>query len=126
MSKILVVEDDKKIALALSLRLKAKGHEVLVAYDALAGLAQATQKKPELVLLDVGMPAGGGFAVAERMQNLTSTIGIPFIFLTASKDPLSRSRAMELGAAAYFEKPYDAEELLMTIDKVLQPGNARA
>jgi DNA-binding response OmpR family regulator len=126
MSKILVVEDDKKIALALSLRLKAKGHEVLVAYDALAGLTQATQKKPELVLLDIGMPAGGGFTLAERMQHLTSTIGIPFIFLTASKDPASRARATELGAAAYFEKPYDPEQLLMTIDKVLATGNTRA
>jgi DNA-binding response OmpR family regulator len=62
MPKILVVEDDKKIALALSVRLKAKGHEVLIAHDALGGLTMANQKKPDLVLLDIGMPAGGGFA----------------------------------------------------------------
>jgi DNA-binding response OmpR family regulator len=119
MPKILVVEDDKKIALALSVRLKSKGHEVLIAQDALGGLNLASQKKPDLVLLDIGMPAGGGFGLAEKMQNLSATIGIPFIFLTASKDTEYRARAMQLGAAAYFEKPYDSEELLSTIDKVL-------
>jgi len=122
MSKILVVEDDRKIALALSVRLKAKGHEVMVAYDALGGLTQASQKRPELVLLDIGMPAGGGFSLVERMQNLASTVGIPFIFLTASKDPASRARAIELGAAGYFQKPYDPEELLMAIEKTLRAG----
>jgi DNA-binding response OmpR family regulator len=48
-----------------------------------------------------------------------STIGIPFHFFTASTEPANRSRAMELGAAAYFQKPYDLDELLSTIDKVL-------
>jgi DNA-binding response OmpR family regulator len=48
-----------------------------------------------------------------------STIGIPFIFLTASKDAEYRKRAAELGAAAYFEKPYDPEQLLTTIESIL-------
>jgi CheY-like chemotaxis protein len=57
--------------------------------------------------------------LAEKMQNLASTIGTPFIFLTASKDAGYRERAKELGAAAYFEKPYESEELLATIDRIL-------
>jgi DNA-binding response OmpR family regulator len=119
MPKILIVEDDKTIALALTVRLKAKGHEVFVAQDAFAGLSLASTKKPDMVLLDIGMPAGGGFGLAEKMQNLAATVGIPFIFLTASKDPQYRKRAEALGAAAYVEKPYDADELLATIDRVL-------
>jgi DNA-binding response OmpR family regulator len=119
MAKILVVEDDKKIALALMVRLRAKGHDVSIAQDALAGLNLANTQKPNLVLLDIGMPAGGGFGLAEKMQNLSATAGTPIIFLTASKDPQYRKRAEELGAAAYVEKPYDADDLLATIDRVL-------
>lgn len=89
------------------------------AQDALVGLSVASRKRPDLVLLDIGMPAGGGFGIAEKMQNLAATVGIPIIFLTASKDPQYRKRAETLGAAAYVEKPYDADEPLATIDRVL-------
>lgn len=126
MPKVLIVEDDKKIALALSLRLKAKGYEVAFAQDAMAGLNMANREKPDLVLLDISMPAGGGFHVAERMQSLSGTVGIPIIFLTASKDPSYKTRATELGAAAYFEKPYEPEELLSTIERVLSGGQAQS
>jgi DNA-binding response OmpR family regulator len=119
MSKILVVEDDKAIALALSVRLKAHGHEVSVSYDAMGGLIQARQNKPDLVLLDIGMPAGGGFGLAEKMQNLPGVAGTPFIFLTASSKPEYRTRAMELGAAAYFSKPFDSKALLDAIENTL-------
>jgi len=119
MPKILVVEDDKKLAHALSLRLRAKRYEVKVAYDAVGGVMVARKEKPDLVLLDISMPAGGGFTVAERMQNLASTAGIPIIFLTASNDPACRRRAMNLGAAAFLEKPYEMAELLAAIQRAL-------
>lgn len=123
MAKILVVEDDKKISMALALRLKSKGYEVLAAYDALGGVQAATKNKPDLILMDISMPAGGGFTAAERIQNLASTVGTPMIFMTASKDPTFRKRAEEAGCVAYFEKPYDAEELMATIAQTL--GGAR-
>ncbi len=119
MPKILVVEDDKKLALALSLRLRAKRYDVKVAYDALNGVMVANKERPDLVLLDISLPAGGGFTVAERMQNLASTVGIPIIFLTASNDPAHRHRARELGAAAFLEKPYEIEDLLEAIKRAL-------
>ena len=124
MPKVLIIEDDKKIALALSVRLKAKGYEVSIAQDSVTGLNMATRQRPDIVLLDITMPGGGGFLVAERMQNLAGTVGTPVIFLTASKDPSFRKRADELGAAAYIEKPYEPEELLSTIERVLGGSTA--
>jgi DNA-binding response OmpR family regulator len=118
--RILVIEDDRKIAMALTLRLKSAGYEATAAYDALTGVNAALNNPTDLVLLDISLPAGDGFAAAEKLQALSHT-SIPIIFITASKQPNYRERAMELGAVGYFEKPYEAEKLLIAIQNVLNP-----
>jgi CheY-like chemotaxis protein len=117
--KVLVVEDDKRIVMALAVRLKGKGYDVVAAYDAVMAMSIAMQHRPDLVLLDISMPGGNGFMVAERLQNEASTAGIPLIFLTASKQPGLRENAQDLGAVGFFEKPYEAEDLLAAIDGAL-------
>ena len=114
--KILIVEDDRKIAMALALRFKSAGYDTTLAYDALSGVSTAARLCPDLVLLDISMPAGNGFSVAERVKG-TAAKPTPIIFLTASKQPGFRERAMELGAAGYFEKPYEAEDLLAAVHR---------
>jgi DNA-binding response OmpR family regulator len=116
--EILIIEDDEKIAMALALRLKAAGYRATMAYDALTGLNAAVSNPPDLVLLDISMPAGNGFSVAERIQALIPT-PTPIIFLTASKQPGFKEKAKELGAAGYLEKPYEADELFGTIRQAL-------
>jgi DNA-binding response OmpR family regulator len=116
--QILIIEDDPKIAMALAVRLKAAGYEATTTYDALTGLSAAVRNPPALVLLDISMPAGDGFSVAERIQALIPT-PTPIIFLTASKQPGFKEKAKELGAAGYFEKPYEAEELFGAIREAL-------
>jgi DNA-binding response OmpR family regulator len=116
--QVLIIEDDQKIAMALALRLKAAGYGTTTAYDALTGLKAAINNPPALVLLDISMPAGDGFSVAERIQSLIPT-PTPIIFLTASKKPDFREKAKKLGAAGYFEKPYEAEELFGAIRQAL-------
>jgi CheY-like chemotaxis protein len=115
MKKILIVEDDQNIAKALSVRLKSARYEVTVAPDAVLGIISAVKTQPDLVLLDISLPAGTGFTVADRIQELLPT-ATPFIFLTASKQPGLREKAKDVGAAGFFEKPYDAEELLAAIE----------
>jgi len=117
--KILVVEDDKRIVMALAVRLKGKGYNVVAAYDAVMAMSIAMQHRPDLVLLDISMPGGNGFMVAKRLQNEATTAGIPLIFLTASKQPGLRENAQDLGAVGFFEKPYEAEDLLAAIDGAL-------
>src|SRR5687767_7620153 len=119
MKKILIIDDDKTVAFALVIKLKAVGYEVHVAYDAMIGVNTAVQQRPDLIVLDIAMPAGGGFSVAERLQNIASTCGTPIVFITAHKDPALKKRALELGAAAYFEKPYNVEELVAAIRQTL-------
>lgn len=118
MKKILIVEDDQNIAKALAIRLKAHGYGVTVAPDAVTGVESAVRTEPDLVLLDISMPAGDGFTVAERIQTLIPG-ETPMIFLTASRKPGLRERAQELGAAAFFHKPFEAQDILGAIQLAL-------
>ena len=72
MKKILIVEDDPNIAAALSIRLKSSGYKVTVASDAMFGVSSAVSIQPDLALLDITLPAGNGFSVANRIQHLPS------------------------------------------------------
>lgn len=118
MKKILIVEDDANISKALSIRLKSWGYQVRSAPDALSSVEVAMQFEPDLLLLDISIPAGDGFSVGERLQTLLPK-QMPMIFITASRNPELRERAKEIGAAAFFQKPYDAEELRYRIELAL-------
>jgi len=98
MNKILVVEDDAKIAAALRIRLEAGGYQVVAAGDGFSGLKMTMTHRPNLILLDIMMPVGMGFSVAERLKDL-GLGDIPIIFITASKRAGLRKTAQQLGAA---------------------------
>jgi len=116
MKKILIVEDDQKIAMALMIRLTANGYNASVASDAIAGASQARVIKPDLILLDISMPGGNGFQLAETFHRIPETNGTPIIFITASKSPELEQKVVELGAIGLFEKPFDTEKLLAFIE----------
>ncbi len=116
--KILLVEDDPNISKALSIRLKHRGYETTVAPDGTTAVETAVKLQPDLALLDISLPAGNGFTVAERIQALLPK-ATPLIFLTASKQPGLREKAQELGAQAFFQKPYEAEDVLGAIQIAL-------
>ena len=125
MKKILVVDDDPNIVTALTVRLQAAGYEVSSAPDSFKGLQAAITSPPDLILLDVCLPAVIGFAVARRLQEL-GLERIPVIFITASKKEGLRAAAKDLGAAGYLEKPYEARELLALIAQVLRESERAA
>src|SRR5437867_12244764 len=113
-----MVEDDQKVAWALAVRMKAAGFETTVANDALSGVRSAVNSQPDAVVLDISLPAGDGFAVAERIQANIPT-PTPIIFLTASQRPEFRQRAQQLGAVGFFEKPYEAHALVAKLRQAL-------
>ncbi|MEI6972383.1 MAG: response regulator transcription factor [bacterium] len=119
MKRILIIEDDQKIALAIAVRLKANGYEVHTAYDALTGLDAAVKLRPDLLILDISLPGGSGFDVAEKIRNIISTSSTPVIFVTASRKPEFVTRAAALGAVAFILKPFSNGELLSDVRHAL-------
>lgn len=121
MKKILVVDDDPKICKGLNIRLKFAGYEVRSAEDGVVGLKLAREFKPDLVILDIMMPVGGGFSVAYRLREQAPEL--PVIFITASKQPQLREMTEKLGAVSFFEKPYEFEELLAAVKEASKSGS---
>ena len=119
MATILIVDDDRNISKALNLRLEAAGFDVIVAHDARRALARVKTAWPDLALLDISMPGGTGFDLAEKLRESKRGQRLPIIFITASKLHSLRGRAEALGAAAFIEKPYDPVYLVETIHKSL-------
>jgi len=113
--KILVVDDDPDLLRAMRLRLRANDYDITTASDGYMAIAAAQKERPDLILLDVGLPAGDGFVVLERLQQSDALSAIPVIVVSARDPQNNEERALKAGAAAYFQKPADNEELLNVI-----------
>jgi len=118
--RILVVDDERDFVEMLKLRLEASGYEVIPAFDGIQGVSFASRKKPDLILLDVMMPAGSGYLVCERLKMSSSTRSIPIIFLTAKSQPEDEAKAYSVGAKYFLTKPYEPELLLETVEEALE------
>ena len=117
---ILIVDDEPQIALLLNARLRANGYQVLVAYDALQGFQIAVKGSPDLILLDIRMPAGGGAGIFENLRNNVKTALIPVIFMTAHPSADLEKACLDSGAADFIAKPFDPEDMLRRVKKALK------
>ena len=117
--KILIIDDDEHLLLGLTARLKTNGHAVVWASDAVTAISVARKEAPDLVILDLGLPAGDGFLVLDRMRALSDLVAIPVIVLSARDPADNKKRALDAGAEAYFQKPPDNHEFLMAIRRAL-------
>lgn len=102
-------------------RLKSAGHEVVGARDGTSAISTARQELPDLVLLDLGLPAGDGFVVLKRLQMLIQTTTIPVIVVSARDPAGNRDAALKAGAVAYLQKPLETDVLLKVISALLNP-----
>lgn len=123
--KILVVDDDPDLVRALRLRLRANNYEVTTATDGYTAIASAQKDRPALIILDLGLPVGDGFVVLDRLQNIDALSGVPVIVLSARDPQVNEERALKAGAAAFFQKPADNDELLNVIRVSLGSPTAR-
>ena len=117
--KILIADDDIKLLQALTVRLKAEGYEVIATQDAYQALAAAGRDKPDLLLLDINIPAGNGFSVQERIAKIEELAGIPIVYITGEEPEAVDHTAKELGAFAVVHKPFETEHLLDTVRAAL-------
>lgn len=120
--KILVVDDDADLVRALRLRLRSKNYEIVTAGDGYSAIATAQKERPDLIVLDLGLPAGDGFVVLERLQKSDALSAVPVIVLSARDPQTTEEGALKAGAAAFFQKPADNDELLNVI-RVSLPTN---
>ena len=117
--KILIVEDEVVQLTALARRLKSAGFEIVAARDGLTVISTARKEQPDLILLDLGLPAGDGFVVLERLAMLINAGTIPIV-VVSSRTPLgNREAALKAGAIAYIHKPVDMPVLLKAINEAL-------
>jgi len=117
--KILIVEDEVVQLTALARRLKSAGFEIVAARDGLTAISTARKEQPDLILLDLGLPAGDGFVVLQRLSMLMNTGTIPVIVLSSRTPIANRDAALKAGAIAYLHKPVDMPILLKTINEAL-------
>ena len=112
MPRILVVEDEVKIARFVELELKYEGYEVEIAHDGRSGLEKALHSNVDLVLLDIMLPELSGIEVCRRIRMESS---VPIIMLTAKDDVTDKVVGLDMGADDYMTKPFAIEELLARI-----------
>jgi two-component system KDP operon response regulator KdpE len=123
---ILLVEDDEDTRFALRVRLTASGYVTREATDVDSALAAVGRERPDLILLDLGLPGGGGLAVLERLGGAPDVVPIPVIVLSARPAATARAAALAAGAAAFIEKLVDNRDLLTAIAGLLEPGRPQA
>lgn len=115
--KILIVDDDTLLRRSLAFNLEQAGYEVRTAVNAEDALVLAEQTKPDLVLLDIGLPGIDGLDALKRFKE---QYAVPVIFLTARRRELDEVVGLELGADDYVTKPFDVDVLLARIKAVLR------
>lgn len=120
--RVLIVDDEQSIRLICRVNLQSAGFDTLEASNGEAALALAREERPDLILLDVMLPAVDGWRVAEELAASEDTREIPIVFLSARSEPADEHRGYKLGGVGYIKKPFDAAGLsdvvADTIDRV--------
>jgi two-component system, OmpR family, alkaline phosphatase synthesis response regulator PhoP len=118
-TRVLVIDDEAPIRLLCRVNLEAEGMQVLEAADGPSGLEMARSETPDVILLDVMMPALDGWRVAEQLLDDESTQNIPIIFLTARAEFRDRARGLDIGGVDYVTKPFNPLELASLVNDML-------
>jgi DNA-binding response OmpR family regulator len=111
---LLLVEDDKTLGISLKERLAKEGYKVALSETIFKAKVELAKFKPDLIILDVGLPDGNGFDFAKSLKNPP-----PFLFLTAMSTAEDRLKGFELGAEEFIPKPFHLKELLLRVKHVL-------
>lgn len=113
--KILIADDDRDLLASLSIRLQAAGYDVCAVQDSYQAVAQARRSAPDVLVLDINMPAGDGFTVQDRVDRMSTVHHVPVIYLTGERSERVASLVRSKHAFAVLYKPFDTAELLQAI-----------
>jgi len=123
-ARVLVVEDDPGTQSLLRKQLESTGFQVTIAKNGLDGLMKLEQSAPDVIVCDMNMPELDGIGFVRAIKSMNETRKIPVIFLTASNDPRHMVDGINVGARFYLTKPFDMNELIGKINRVLQPNGS--
>lgn len=126
MATILVADDELDIVETIRCLLEAKGYDVLEANDGITALEQAKNGKPDIIFLDVMMPGLDGYKVCRMLKYDSAYRDIPIVMLTARAGSQDREIGKQAGADMYMTKPFDIEEVLDLVEKLLENGDNEA
>ena len=116
---ILIVDDDPDMLQALQMRLQANGYHVHCAEDGRGALSEARKHAPDLIVLDLGIPAGDGFVVLDILKTNLHLSSIPVIVLSGRDRRANEERVLNAGAIAFLQKPVQSNEFLAVIRQAL-------
>jgi two-component system CheB/CheR fusion protein len=122
--RVLVVEDSRDAAATLCLLLRGLGHEVHMAHDGPAALEAARQHRPDVVLLDIGLPHMDGYEVAQRLRQQPETQGAVLVAMTGFGQEEDRRRSAAAGFDHHLVKPVDPQELQQFLTRRETPASA--
>lgn len=120
-AKILLVDDDVDILKTIGLRLKKSGYEVVYASDGVSAISTAISEQPDIVILDLCIPAGNGSVILQRIQNNASIAVIPVIVMSGKDKDGVKNELINKGASGFISKPIDSAKLIKMIEQVLNP-----
>ena len=112
---VLVVEDDREINELVGAYVQIAGFEYLSALDGASAIAEAREKLPSLIVLDLMLPDTDGFEVCRKLKSEAQTAQIPIVMLTALSDEEHQRKGRECGASEYITKPFDPDRLMAAI-----------
>ena len=124
MARLLIIEDDRAIALGLRVNLRKEGHEVTLVQDGETGLRLALEPEVDLVLLDVMLPSRNGYDILKELRQRGSTVSV--LMLTAKGMEGDKILGLKLGADDYLAKPFGLGELLARVEALLRRRPAPA
>jgi CheY-like chemotaxis protein len=117
--KILVIDDDADARLGYHVLLKHHQYDTFFGTDGFSAVTEARKHQPDLILLDLGLPAGDGFVVLDRLRSNTYLGLIPVIVVSAKDVAANKDRALKAGARAFLQKPWNDVDLLAKIRELL-------
>jgi DNA-binding response OmpR family regulator len=120
MARLLIIDDDVHVQKAVRRATEAAGFEVVQAFDGAAGLALALAERFDLILLDVSMPLMDGRDVLRKLRQEPANASVPVLIYSGAADHLARIAGLELGAADYIEKPFEAGQLVRKIQRLIE------
>ena len=117
---VLIIEDEKLIIVSTQMVLEAAGFRVESAMNGEDGIAKAKKAAPDLILLDIMMPGIDGWETLTRLKREEATSGIPVVIFTAREHTKGHQKSADLGAADYFRKPFEPDELIDLVEKHIE------